>query len=144
MYFFKYLNTFKNYYLYIYRKYFSKSILSNTARSLYLLGDVFAYTWSSAIGNCGCTSVVIHILNVVWISSESANASMASVQNGKDRCMFCRSTQPPFAMQSDIMFLACISWPWPIDTDRISENTKSNAPDNRWIRILPVTVLEYY
>lgn len=80
-----------------------------------------SFTWSNAIGNWGWTSVVIHILNVLCMSSESDKASMASVQNGRDKCMFCRRTQPPFAMQSDIMFLACISWPWPMDTERISE-----------------------
>lgn len=84
----------------------------------------FYFTCRSAIGNCAWTSVVIHSRNVSCTFSVSTRASIASLQNGSDRCMFCSNTQPPPAIESDIRRRACISWPCPMDTDFRARNRK--------------------
>ena len=80
------------------------------------------FTWRRAIGNCAWTSVVIHSRNVSCTFSVSTRASIASLQNGSDRCMFCSNTQPPPAIESDIRRRACFSWPCPMDTDFRARN----------------------
>lgn len=89
------------------------------------------FTCRRAIGNCAWTSVVIHSRNVSCTFSVSTRASIASLQNGSDRCMFCSNTQPPPAIESDIRRRACISWPCPMDTDFRARNRNSTFIFNK-------------
>jgi len=89
------------------------------------------FTWRRATGNCAWTSVVIQSWNVSCTFSVSTRASIASLQNGSDRCMFCSNTQPPPAIESDIRRRACISWPCPMDTDFRARNRNSTFVFNK-------------
>jgi hypothetical protein len=91
----------------------------------------FCFTCRRAIGNCAWTSVVIHSRNVSCTFSVSTKASIASLQNGSDKCMFCSNTQPPPAIESDIRRRACISWPCPMDTDFRARNRNSTFIFNK-------------